>query len=203
MAFHDEKEKKRCFTFDVYTQEEVERVNSELDNDFMKYCYIFHEKCLNDDGITPKVSHWHYMIDYGAPTTLKYIKKAYGHLASNGYIEPVIRPYNLWRYFWHDQTLERSKGKKEYRPEDVILRNGFDPEDIKVLSSNERMLFMDSIMAVANDEKITEYSGLLEYLSVNERVLYKFAMDNTILINSYMSSHRHRNKKVDSNTNRD
>ena len=76
----------------------------ELDKDFMKYCYIFHGKGLNDDGVTPKCDHWHFLMDYGAPTTLKFIKKAYGHLASNGYIEPVIRPYNLWRYLWHDQN---------------------------------------------------------------------------------------------------
>ena len=195
MAFFDDKSKHRCFTFDLYSDKELQIACAEFDEDFMKYCYILHEKGLNDDGITPKCDHWHLMMDYGAPTTLKFIKKAYGHLASNGYIQPVLRPYNLWRYFWHDQTLERSKGKKPYKPEDVILRNGFDPVDIKVLTNNERMLYMDSIMAVANDNKIFEYAGLLEYLSGYERELYKFAMDNTILVNSYMTSHRNRNKK--------
>lgn len=167
----------------------------ELDQDFMKYCYILHEAKGNDDGVTPKCDHWHFMVDYGAPTTLKFFRSAYAHIASNGYIQPVIRPHNLWRYMWHDQTLERSKGKKPYKPTDVLCRNGFDPDDIKVLTVNERMLYMDGLMGIANEMKIFEYAGLLEYLSQNERELYKFAMDNTILVNGYMTSHRNRNKK--------
>lgn len=187
------------FTFDVYSEEEAQRSINELDDDFMKYCYIKHEKGGNDDGITPKCDHWHFEVDYGAPTTLKFFRGAYMHIAANGYIAPAIRPYNLWRYLWHDQTLERSKGKKAYKPEDVICRNGFDPDDIKVLTVNERMLFMDATMAICNDEKIYEYSGLLEYLSTHERELYRFAMDNTLLVNGYMTSHRNRNKKSSDN----
>lgn len=161
----------------------------------MKYCYILHEAFGNPGGTTPKCDHWHFLVDYGAPTTLKFFKGAYAHLASNGYIQPAIRPHNLWRYLWHDQTLDKSKGKKEYDPKDVICKNGFDPDDIKTLTVNERMLFMDGLMQIANDMKIYEYAGLLEYLSVHERELYKFAMDNTILVNGYMASHRNRNKK--------
>lgn len=189
--------KGRCFCWETYLQgDELKAIIAELDRDFMKYCYIIHDKDLQEDG-TEKKLHVHFMLDYGAPTTYKHIVSCYGHLASNEYIEPVLKADQYYKYLYHDPCIESSKGKYFYGPDAVICKNGFDPADLRSYSETEKCLLFDGIMAIANKEKIYELAGMYEYLSVNNRDLYQFAINNTILLRGYMDSHRHRNKNLD------
>lgn len=194
MAKFDDSVKQKCFAFDLYSLEALQAAIDELMDDFIKFCYIVHDHDSNK-------WHAHVMIDYGANTTLKFIRKIYKHLAANEFIMPVLRPWNYYKYLYHDQSIEKAKGKHVYLETDIKKFNGFDPLDLKNYTENERTVLMDEIMKYANNAKIYEYAGLLEFLSDNDRELYKFAMNNTILVNSYISSHRNRNKKVEESNN--
>lgn len=191
----DLKIKRRCFNFDVYPEsQDLQAILDELDKDFIPYAYIIHDK-------DNKKTHVHFMIDYGQPTTLKFIISCYGHLAANGYIEPTLLPDRYYLYMYHDPSLKRSQGKYNYCETAVHCCNGFDPAEIKCLTETEKTLYFDEIMRIANELKIYELAGMYEYLSQNNRELYKFAMNNTILLRGYMDSHRNRNKKVNNNNN--
>lgn len=194
MAKFDGKTKTRTFVFLAYGEENIAAAKNELIDDFMPFCYIVHDKDTDDQGDL-KAIHAHFMIDYGNTTTVQHIRKCYAHLAANEVIFPVFKARNQYNYFWHDQRIEKAKGKHVYPESDIQCYNGFDYDELTDWTETEKMLLMDGIMKIANDNKITEYSGLLEYLSVNDRPLYKFSMNNTILVNAYMTSHRNRNKK--------
>ena len=194
MAKFDIKTKSRTFVFLAYGQDNIDAAISELNEDIMPFCYIVHDQDEKEDG-SPKEIHAHFMLDYGNTTTVKHIKTCYEHLAANGVIFPVFKARQHYNYLWHDQTIEKAKGKHVYSPEDIKCYNGFDYDDLADWTENEKMCLMDGIMKIANDEKIYEYAGLLEYLSQFERRLYKFAINNTILVNGYVTSHRNRNKK--------
>lgn len=191
----DNKTKRRCFTFDTYCiGEDFEIIKEELNHDLIKWCHILHDK-------DNKKEHIHIMLDYGQPTTLKFMRDCYKHLAANECVFPVLEPYQYYKYLYHDQSIESSHGKYVYDPSEIILHNGFDPDDLKTISESEKLVMMDSIINIANVNKIYEYAGLLEYLSVNDRKIYAFAINNTILINGFMNSHRNRNKSVDKSNN--
>ena len=181
------KTKSQYFCFEIYDPDMKEMAVSELVEDFIPFCLICHDK---DD----KKIHWHGMLDYGGRTTLNWILEAYGHLFANGYAQPVTRPENYYKYMYHDQSIEKAKGKHVYSENEFEFHNGFDPGNLHNYTETEKGLLMDGIMSVANEEKIYEYAGLLEKLSNDSRELYYFAMNNTILVNGYMASHRNRNK---------
>ena len=184
----DGKYKARCFTWESYlTGNELKAIKQELINDMIPFCCITHDK-------EDKVIHTHFMIDYQNPTTFKHISNCYGHLAANGYIQPVLRPEQYYMYLYHDQRIESAKGKYVYDVKDIELYNGFDPRELHNYTESEKQCFMDAIIALVAKYKITEYAGLLEFISEDYRDLYSFAMNNTILVNAYMTSVRNRSK---------
>jgi len=188
------KTKSRFFVFESYDIDNLDNILNELNDDFMRYAYIIHDKDENKP-------HIHFLLDYGQFTTVRHILSCYEHLAANGFIKPSFAADKYYKYMYHDQSIESAKGKHVYPEENVICMNGFDKDDLHTYTENERMIFMDCIMSIANNQQIYEYAGLLEYLSQNERDLYLFAMNNTILVNGYMHSHRNRYKKVSNNNN--
>ena len=185
------KTKARYFCFEIYDSEMKELAVKELVDDFIPFCLICHDK-------DNKKTHWHGMLDYGGRTTVNWVSDSWGHLFANGYCQPVHFPENYYKYMYHDQSIEKAKGKHVYSEDEFELHNGFDPSNLHNYSETEKGLLMDGIMSIANDKKIFEYSGLLELLSKESRDLYYFAMNNTILVNGYMASHRHRNKNKNS-----
>lgn len=190
----DGKTKTRTFVFLAYGEENIQKAKDELNEDLMPFCYMIHDQDKDETG-NLKAIHAHFMIDYGNNTTLNHIKKCYDHIAANGVIFPVFKAREQYDYLWHDQRLEKSKGKFVYDKNLIQCHNGFDYDELTDWTESQKMLLMDAIMATANDHSIYEYAGLLEYLSQYDRPLYKFAMNNTLLINAYMTSHRNRNKK--------
>lgn len=194
MARITTKGKRRCWIFDVYGDEKAEEAINALNDVFVKFCCIKHDRFTDEEG-GEKTPHWHFFIDYGAPTTLKYMRETFGELAANGYIEGVIHPDHQYRYLYHDQKIEKAKGKYVYDEyKDIKRYNGFDPEELKGLTESERMAFMDAIMVLCKEKYIVEYSTLLEGLSQEDRTLYRFAINNALLICKYLSSARHRDK---------
>lgn len=190
----DGKTKSRTFVFLAYGDENIQKAKDELNEDLMPFAFIIHDKDVNEVG-EEKTIHAHFMVDYGNNTTLNHMKKCYSHIAANGVIFPVFKAREHYDYLWHDQRLEKAKGKHVYPKSDIQHYNGFDYDELTDWTESQKMLLMDSIMAYANDNSIYEYAGLLEFLSKYDRALYKFCMNNTILINAYMTSHRNRNKK--------
>ena len=189
MAKFDNKSKSQYFAFVVFGEDAIAAAVNELKEDLIQFEYIVHD---HDEG---KALHAHFLLNYGNRTTLNWMIKSYGHIACNAYIKPINFPDKMDRYMVHDQTIDSAKGKYEYPEADMICINGFDRDNLSVFTESEKMFFMDAIMVYANDMKIYEYSGLLEFLSKHDRMCYRFALNNTICVNAYMSSHRNRNKK--------
>lgn len=186
------KTKAQFFSFLVFGRENIEKAVQELIDDMAVCEYIIHDKDKNEyDGQI----HAHFMINYGNRTTLRWMKSAYGHLAVNEYIVPLSYPHNMDRYMVHDQKIERAKGKHVYAESEMHCLNGFDRDSLILYNEVEKMAFFDSIMKIVHDNKIYELSGLYEFLSGHDRILYRFALNNTILCRGYMDSHRNRNKK--------
>lgn len=186
--------KRRCWIGEVYGEENAQNAIDELNRVFVRFCYIKHDRFTEKEG--DKGVHWHFYIDYGAPTTLKFMRETFGPLFANGYIEGVIHPWNQYKYLWHSQDIENAKGKFIYDEEkDIKKYNGFDPEELKGLTETERMQFMDCLIEMCNSQHIIEYSTLLETLSGSDRTLYRFAINNTNLLCKYVQSVRHRKKE--------
>lgn len=192
MAKFNDKSKLRYFTGEVYSQLELNELIEELTDDFIPFCYVVHDQDKNK-------WHAHIMIDYESNTSLSYIKKTWGHLVANGQWFPVNKPESLYKYMYHDPEIPKSKGKHFYGPDAVVHCNGFETSKLKGTSEGDKRNCMDQIMLICKEKKIKEFSTLLENLSMHDRDLFSFAMNNVILVNTYVSSARNRTlaKKID------
>lgn len=189
-------EKSRYWTFEVYQESAPYDWIEQINSTFIPIAYIYHDKDTNDDGELKK-PHYHVFVQYGNTTTYKNIYSIFGHIASNGHIEKVLSPVGAYKYLTHSNRPE----KYQYPDSDIIWLNGFDSSTFSEWSPSERIDNMRIIMNVCSSNKIYEFSSLLEWFALeNCNDLLKFCMCNTILVNTYITSFRHRQKK-NSNSN--
>lgn len=183
--------KSRYWTFELYLESAPYDWKELLNNTFLPIAYIIHDKDLKDDGFIKK-EHAHVFVQYGNSTTYKNIYDIFGNIAANGHIERVISPKGAFDYLTHKNRPE----KYQYSDDDVVYLNGFDISSFADWSPSEKIDNMRIIMSMCNTEKIYEYSSLLEYFAlINNNELLKFCMFNTVLVNTYITSFRHRNLK--------
>lgn len=184
-------EKSRYWTFEVYLDSAPYDWIEQLKNTFLPIAYIIHDQDLNEDGSIKK-EHGHVFVEYGNTTTYKNIFAIFGHIAANGHIERVLSPTGAFNYLTHKNRPE----KHQYADSDIIFLNGFDPATFSDWSPSEKIDNMRIIMELCNSVKIYEYSSLLEFFAQEgNNEMLKFCMFNTILVNTYVTSHRHRCKK--------
>lgn len=189
--------KSRYWTFEVYEESAPHNWVEIIKSTFLPAAYIFHDRDIKEDGSLKK-PHYHVFIQYGNTTTYKNIYELFGSIAANGHIERVISPTGAYQYLTHKNRPE----KTQYADDEIVWLNAFDPSTFAEWSPSEKMDNMRVIMLTVNSHKIYEYAALLEYFADSpDNEMLKFCMYNTTLVNTYVTSARHRLKKSENKEN--
>lgn len=149
-----------------------------------------HDKDLNPTGEVKK-SHYHVICYYENPTTSRAVKE-YVTDKLNGTIPIKLESMTgMYRYHLHLDNPE----KYQYDDRDRKFFNGFDVNKVDSLTYTEISKLLREIQIIIKENKIYEYSDLLDILLDNEKFnMWDVARNHTILLNSYITSKRHKLK---------
>lgn len=162
----------RNWTFLVYADESIPNDDTEslgkaegalmfqLDRIGIPCTLKLHDKDTTEDG-SYKRPHWHVIISYSSVKTLTQVQDDFGHLAANGYIQPVRDMRAACRYLLHLDNPE--KAKYHIKPNCI---NGLDIT--KHLQSNDKeksaIQAMKQIITYIRLNDIYYYNDLLDLL---------------------------------------
>lgn len=149
-----------------------------------------HDKDVNPTGEIKK-SHYHVICYYENPTTSRAVKE-YVTDKLNGTIPIKLESMTgMYRYHLHLDNPE----KHQYDDRDRKFFNGFDVNKVDSLTYTEISKLLREIQIIIKENKIYEYSDLLDLLLDNEKFnMWDVARNHTILLNSYITSKRHKLK---------
>lgn len=149
-----------------------------------------HDKDVNPTGEIKK-SHYHVICYYENPTTSRAVKE-YVTDKLNGTIPIKLESMTgMYRYHLHLDNPE----KYQYDDRDRKFFNGFDVNKVDSLTYTEISKLLREIQIIIKENKIYEYSDLLDILLDNEKFnMWDVARNHTILLNSYITSKRHKLK---------
>ena len=149
-----------------------------------------HDKDVNPTGEVKK-SHYHVICYYENPTTSRAVKE-YVTDKLNGTIPIKLESMTgMYRYHLHLDNPE----KYQYDDRDRKFFNGFDVNKVDSLTYTEISKLLREIQIIIKENKIYEYSDLLDILLDNEKFnMWDVARNHTILLNSYITSKRHKLK---------
>lgn len=149
-----------------------------------------HDKDVNPTGEIKK-SHYHVICYYENPTTSRAVKE-YVTDKLNGTIPIKLESMTgMYRYHLHLDNPE----KYQYDDRDRKFFNGFDVNKVDSLTYTEISKLLREIQIIIKENKIYEYSDLLDLLLDNEKFnMWDVARNHTILLNSYITSKRHKLK---------
>jgi hypothetical protein len=134
----------------------------------------------------PKKPHWHIILCFGSPTTENNVKEIMDELN-----QPIPIPLESVRGYYRYFTHKDNPDKFQYDETKIELYNGFDVTD--VLNSFEVFECLKSIQLLILENEITEYCDLLDFLLSNDMSeLWNVASSHTLLLNSYITSKRHK-----------
>lgn len=150
-----------------------------------------HDKDKNPTGESKK-SHYHVICYYENATTNKAVKEYVTDLV-NGTIPIKLESMNgMYRYHLHLDNPE----KYQYEDKDRIFINGFDVHKVEALTYTEISKIMVELQKLISNEHILEYADLLDILLDNELMnMWDVARNNTVFLNSYISSRRYKTKQ--------
>lgn len=144
-----------------------------------------HDKDVDPTG-EPKKPHYHLLLCYDGPTTYNNVKTLCDSLNATIPIK-IESPRGMYRYHIHMDNPE----KYQYDDRNRILMNGLDPANFNGLTETEQFKIKCELIQLIRDNKIYEYSNLIDYLKALELKDYlTVAMKNTLFFNSYLSSAR-------------
>lgn len=144
-----------------------------------------HDKDINPTG-EPKKPHYHLLLCYDGPTTYNNVKTLCDSLNATIPIK-IESPRGMYRYHIHLDNPD----KAQYDDRNRILMNGLDPANFNGLTETEQFKIKCELLQLIRDNKIYEYSNLIDYLKALELKDYlTVAMKNTLFFNSYLSSAR-------------
>lgn len=136
---------------------------------------------------TLKKPHWHIIICYKGPTSYNVVKKLTDSLNA-----PPPQQLEQIKGYYRYLTHKDNPDKAQYLEEDIKTLNGFNILDYIEITHAETLVFKKFIINYIRDNKITEYSVLLNMLADNEmNVEFDIASSNTILFNTYIRSCRY------------
>ena len=151
-----------------------------------------HDKDINPTG-EEKKPHYHIILTYGSPTTYKNVKTITDELNQPIPI-PLESVRGYYRYFTHKDNPE----KYQYNETGIELFNAFDVTDI--MNNFEVFQCMKEIQTVILENEILEYSDLMDFLIINDKMeLWNVASSHTLFFNTYITSKRHKLKKEEVN----
>lgn len=149
-----------------------------------------HDKDLNPTGEVKK-PHYHVICYYENPSTQKSVKE-YVTDKLNGTIPIKLESMvGMYRYHLHLDNPDKYQYDDRYRK----FFNGFDVNKVDALTYTEISKLLREIQVLIKDNKIYEYSDLLDVLLESEKFnMWDVARNHTILLNSYITSKRHKLK---------
>ncbi len=146
-----------------------------------------HDKDLDPTGESKK-PHYHIIINYDGPTTLNHVKELCYSLNMTIPIK-LESLRGMYRYHIHIDNPD----KYQYDDRDRILLNGFDPKQAEQLTIVETDKLQNELLEFIDNNDIIEYYDLLHLLRTSESSQLLFvAKNNTLLLNSYIKSRRHK-----------
>ncbi len=150
-----------------------------------------HDKDLNPDG-SPKKPHYHVICYYENATTSRAVKE-YVTDRLNGTIPIKLESMTgMYRYHLHLDNPEKFQYDDRFRK----FYNGFDVHKVDSLTYTEVSKLLVELQSFIKDNDIFEYCDLLDVLLDNEKFnLLDVARNHTLLLNSYITSRRHKFKQ--------
>ena len=150
-----------------------------------------HDKDINPDG-EQKKAHYHVICYYENATTSRAVKE-YVTDKLNGTIPIKLESMvGMYRYHLH---LDNSE-KYQYDDRDRRFFNGFDVNKVDVFTYTEISKILRQVQQFIIENKILEYADLLDILLDNELfTMWDVARNNTLLLNTYITSRRYKTKK--------
>lgn len=149
-----------------------------------------HDKDINPTGEVKK-SHYHVICYYDNTTTVKNVKENVTDRLNGTIPIKLENMSGMYRYHLHLDNPE----KYQYDDRDRKFFNGFDVNKVDSLTYTEISKILRDIQILIKDNKIYEYSDLLDFLLDNELFnMWDVARNHTILLNSYITSKRHKLK---------
>lgn len=149
-----------------------------------------HDKDVNPTGEIKK-THYHVICYYDNPTTSRAVKE-YVTDKLNGTIPIKLESMTgMYRYHIHLDNPE----KYQYDDRDRKFFNGFDVNKVDSLTYTEVSKLLLEIQKLIKNNKIYEYSDLLDILLESDMFnMWDVARNHTILLNTYITSKRHKLK---------
>lgn len=148
-----------------------------------------HDKDINPTG-EQKKEHYHIIFNYDGPTTYNHVKELCDSLNMTIPIK-LESLRGMYRYHLHLDNPE----KYQYDDRDRTLLGGFDVSQVNALTYTEIGKLLREIQSFIKNNDIYEYSDLLDVLLDNEKFeMWDVARNHTILLNSYITSKRHKLK---------
>lgn len=181
-SWHDYKQSDRVqyVNFTFYDPEKLE----ELKALHIPFAWAFHDKDTNIDGEIKK-PHYHALVNYGAPTSVKNFQKILADIPANGYAEITGYPRSMYRYLCHEDDPEK------YQYDDSVrhCECGFNESDL--LSVTDTNFLIRSINHFVIEKNISEYDDLLNELDMEGKLTeYFVVIRNTIHFQHFLKSRR-------------
>lgn len=146
-----------------------------------------HNKDINPNGEIKK-AHYHIILCYDGPTTFNNVR-----LLTESLGQPIPQPLEQVRGYYRYLTHKDNPEKYQYNESDIITYNGFNINDYVELTTSEVMALKKQLQSFIRDNKITEYSDLMNILLDNDLSnLYEVASNHTYFIDKYISSYRNK-----------
>lgn len=149
-----------------------------------------HDNDLNPTG-EPKKPHYHVICYYENNTTQKNVKENICDRLNGTIPIKLESMVGMYRYHLHLDNPE----KYQYDDRDRKFFNGFDTNKVTSLTYFEVSKILREIQVFIQNNNIYEYSDLLDILLDNEKFnMWDVARNHTVLLNSYITSRRHKLK---------
>lgn len=181
--------KKRNFTTIVYPDSASVDWLDQLQQTGLS-CAIspLHDKDIDPTG-EPKKAHYHVIFCFEGPTTLKNAQELSNSILSGVLVKPIESVRGMYRYLTHEDNPE----KFNYDKKDIVLLNGFDPQN--VLSNSDESILAEKVIQYILDHDIKYYNDLIDSLRANGLTEeLHVAMSKIMLFSTYLNSMRFKKK---------
>lgn len=153
-----------------------------------------HDKDVNPGG-EEKKPHYHVICYYENPTTSRAVKEFVTDRLNGTIPIKLESMVGMYRYHLHLDNPE----KFQYNEEERRFFNGFDVNKVNALTYTEISYLLQQVQRFIIQNKILEYSDLLDILLDNEKYqLWDVARNHTLLLNTYINSRRYKTRQEQS-----
>lgn len=187
------KTKKRYWTFVLYEDSAPSYWRDYLSNLYIPYTISPYHCFDKTETGEPKKPHYHIVLYFDGPTTYKNVMSLISDLGVNT-TQFVQSPRGMYRYLCHLDNPD----KYQYDPKDIVEGGGFNYEEIIGYTSTETLHLLSRLYAYIRENKITEYSVLVDKLEEQNLLdLFEITQLKTLNVNCYLHSYRNYHKELE------